>query len=122
DRCCITPGGKLRACPAPTRVNCYTSCNQLLHAGTNCASASPHTLDGTSLFWNHSRDATACRANRMVCGVDALQQLWRYPQTTRYTRHRIEIAAEQAAWCQRRMGFHVAGMLIICSRRVRHPR
>jgi len=26
----LTPGGKLRACPAPTRVNYYTSSDQLL--------------------------------------------------------------------------------------------
>src|SRR5690606_14988988 len=41
----LTPGGKLRACPAPLRVNYYTSCRQLLAACTTCASASPHTLE-----------------------------------------------------------------------------
>src|SRR5690606_29156816 len=56
---CLTPGGKLRACPAPSRVNCYTSSHQLLGNCTARASASPLTLDGTFHSGSTSRATVA---------------------------------------------------------------
>src|SRR5690606_19741815 len=68
----LTPKGQLRATPAPSRSNCYTSCCQLLQARITRPSASLHSLGQDGRVWMSTEQVRDPSAQRRPIGCGGL--------------------------------------------------